>query len=83
MDRAQEGVVRGRVRVMASVSAPPTTLAELLRSPRYEVLPLDGVEEAVLAHVPQDVTLTVTVSPSRGISTRSISSSACSAPATP
>ncbi len=67
MDRAPEGVVPGRVRVMGSVSAPPTTVAELLRRPRYEVLPLDGVEEAVLAHVPRDVTLTVTVSPSRGL----------------
>jgi methylenetetrahydrofolate reductase (NADPH) len=42
-------------------------VAELLRRPRYEVLPLDGVEEAVLEYVPRDVTLTVTVSPSRGI----------------
>jgi len=41
--------------------------AELLRSPRYEVLPLDGVEEQVLAHVPREVTVTVTVSPSKGL----------------
>jgi len=42
-------------------------VASLLRSPRYEVLPLDGVEEQVLAHVPREVTVTVTVSPSKGL----------------
>jgi methylenetetrahydrofolate reductase (NADPH) len=51
---------------MAAVDA-PTTVTDLLRAPRYEVLPLDGIEESVLEHVPQDVTLTVTVSPSRGL----------------
>lgn len=40
---------------------------ELLASPRYEVLPFAGVEETVLEHVPLDVTLTVTVSPRKGI----------------
>jgi len=39
----------------------------LLERPRYEILPLDGVEEKVLAHVPRDVKLTVTASPSRGL----------------
>lgn len=47
--------------------AAAATVAELLRRPRYEVLPLAGVEEEVLAHVPRDVKLTVTVSPSRGL----------------
>ncbi len=46
---------------------PDDRVAELLARPRYEVLPLDGIEEAVLEHVPRDVTLTVTVSPSRGL----------------
>jgi methylenetetrahydrofolate reductase (NADPH) len=50
-----------------AATASPATVAELLRRPRYEVLPLDGVDEAVLAHVPHDVPLTVTVSPSRGL----------------
>lgn len=40
---------------------------ELLRRPRYEVLPLEGIEEQVLAHVPRDVTVTVTVSPTKGL----------------
>src|SRR4029453_381902 len=35
--------------------------------PRYEVLPLDGIEELVLAHVPRSVKVTVTASPSRGL----------------
>jgi methylenetetrahydrofolate reductase (NADH) len=42
-------------------------VAELLAHPRYEVLPFGGVEDAVLEHVPAEVTLTVTVSPRKGI----------------
>ena len=42
-------------------------LAERLRQPRYEVLPLEGVEEAVLGHVPKEVTVTVTASPGKGL----------------
>lgn len=40
---------------------------ELLRRPRYEVLPLDGIEAQVLEHVPHEVTVTVTVSPTKGL----------------
>jgi methylenetetrahydrofolate reductase (NADPH) len=42
-------------------------LAERLRHPRYEVLPLEGIEAAVVAHVPKEVTVTVTASPRRGL----------------
>jgi methylenetetrahydrofolate reductase (NADPH) len=42
-------------------------LVAFLRSPRYEVLPTDDVEERVLATVPREVTMTVTASPRRGI----------------
>ncbi len=42
-------------------------LTELLRASRYEVIPLTGVEEQVLEHVPRDVTLTVTASPVKGL----------------
>ena len=42
-------------------------VAELLARPRYEVLPFGSVEDAVLEHVPTEVTLTVTVSPRKGI----------------
>jgi methylenetetrahydrofolate reductase (NADPH) len=34
---------------------------------RYEVLPVDGIDEQVVEHVPHDVTLTVTASPARGL----------------
>jgi methylenetetrahydrofolate reductase (NADPH) len=53
---------------MATVEATQDTrLVELLRGSRYEVLPLDGVEEQVLAHVPRDLTMTVTASPTKGL----------------
>lgn len=39
----------------------------LLTRPRYEVIPLDGVDEAIVDHVPKELKLTVTASPRRGI----------------
>jgi methylenetetrahydrofolate reductase (NADPH) len=42
-------------------------VAEALRRPRYEVIPLRGVEDQVVEHVPKDVKVTVTASPSKGI----------------
>jgi methylenetetrahydrofolate reductase (NADPH) len=42
-------------------------LVELLRHPRYEVFPLEGIEEEVAAHVPHDLKVTITCSPTRGI----------------
>jgi methylenetetrahydrofolate reductase (NADPH) len=39
----------------------------LLAKPRYEILPLDGIEEQVLAHVPREVKITVTASPAKGL----------------
>lgn len=42
-------------------------LIELLRRPRYEVFPLEGIEDEVVEHVPTDVKVTVTSSPKRGI----------------
>ena len=43
------------------------TLAGFLRAPRYEVLPTEDVEGLVLAHVPKEVTITITASPRRGM----------------
>jgi methylenetetrahydrofolate reductase (NADH) len=43
------------------------TVAEALRWPRYEVIPLQGTEEQVARHVPRDVKVTVTASPKKGI----------------
>jgi methylenetetrahydrofolate reductase (NADPH) len=42
-------------------------VVEALRRPRYEVIPLQGADEQVLEHVPKDVKLTVTASPSKGL----------------
>lgn len=42
-------------------------VAKLLCNVRYEVFPLEGVEEAVLEHVPKNIELTVTASPNKGI----------------
>jgi methylenetetrahydrofolate reductase (NADH) len=54
---------------MATTAAPTTAgvLADLLARSRYEVIPLAGVEEKVLEHVPRDVTITVTASPVKGL----------------
>jgi methylenetetrahydrofolate reductase (NADPH) len=42
-------------------------LITALERPRYEVLPLDGVAEQVLRHVPHAIKITITASPSRGL----------------
>ena len=42
-------------------------LADILRRSRFEVLPLEGVEAEVLAHLDRTVTVTVTASPNRGL----------------
>ena len=43
------------------------SLVGLLRAPRYEVLPTEDVESLVTAHVPPEVTITITASPRRGM----------------
>ena len=58
---------------MAQVRSPerPTaadgSLLDRLKRPRYEILPLNGIEDAVARHVPAEVKLTITASPSRGL----------------
>lgn len=42
-------------------------MISLLEHPRYEILPVDGIEEQVLAHVPREVKVTVTASPVKGL----------------
>jgi methylenetetrahydrofolate reductase (NADH) len=44
-----------------------SALIALLNRPRFEVLPLPGIEEAVLAHLPREGRVTVTASPRRGL----------------
>ena len=43
------------------------TMVRLLEQSRYEVLPTASTEDKVLAHVPRDVAVTVTASPSKGL----------------
>ena len=52
---------------MKPLRARGLTLAELLHTPRYEVLPTDNAAELVAAYVPREVTITVTASPRRGM----------------
>ena len=42
-------------------------LIEAVKHPRYEVLPLEGAADDVVAHVPPQVKVTVTASPTRGL----------------
>ncbi len=51
----------------ATATDASTALAERLRRPRYEILPLDGIEEQVLAHLGTEVRVTVTASPRKGL----------------
>src|SRR5512133_3437098 len=50
-----------------SADTRPADLARLLRSARFEVIPLEGIEDEVLAHLGKDVKVTVTASPRRGL----------------
>jgi methylenetetrahydrofolate reductase (NADPH) len=43
------------------------SVADLLRSSRFELLPLDGIEEQVLEHLATDTKVTVTASPKKGL----------------
>lgn len=52
---------------MRTESVGQTGLTGFLRTPRYEVLPTEDVEGLVLAHVPNEVRITVTASPRRGM----------------
>ncbi len=42
-------------------------VAQLLQRSRFEILPLAGIEAEVLAHVPREVPLTITASPTKGL----------------
>jgi methylenetetrahydrofolate reductase (NADPH) len=44
-----------------------TSVADLLRNSRFELLPLDGIEEQVLEHLGTDTKVTVTASPRKGL----------------
>jgi methylenetetrahydrofolate reductase (NADPH) len=59
--------------VEAGAETPPAkdsgapTVADLLRRSRFEVLPLDGIEQEVRANLATDVKVTVTASPRKGL----------------
>ncbi|QIN81864.1 5,10-methylenetetrahydrofolate reductase [Rubrobacter tropicus] len=42
-------------------------LVGALRRPRYEVIPLPGIEDGVVEHVPKHIKITVTASPRKGL----------------
>src|SRR6476661_1458584 len=48
-------------------TAVDAALVASLKRPRYEILPLDGVEDEVVRHIPAEVKLTITASPSKGM----------------
>jgi methylenetetrahydrofolate reductase (NADPH) len=48
-------------------SPPAHPLVAALRRPRYEILPLDRVEDEVVAHLPPGSKVTLTASPAKGI----------------
>ena len=52
---------------MRNKTAVATTTIRLLENARYEVLPTATIEDKLLEHVPVDLTLTVTASPSKGL----------------
>src|SRR5829696_249013 len=52
---------------MATERQPIERLAEALRHPRYEVIPLEGTAEQVLEYIPKEAKLTVTASPHKGM----------------
>ncbi|GAA1125924.1 methylenetetrahydrofolate reductase [Nocardioides aquiterrae] len=52
---------------MRNKASTAQTMVRLLEHSRYEVLPTATTEDKVLAHVPRDVTVTVTASPSKGL----------------
>jgi methylenetetrahydrofolate reductase (NADPH) len=46
---------------------PSGALLAALECPRYEILPLTGITDDVLAHVPPEIKITVTASPNSGL----------------
>ena len=44
-----------------------SSVAQLLARSRFEILPLDGIEDQVREHLPKDVKVTVTASPRKGL----------------
>ena len=60
-------VVSARPRRLRLDAASREALSRFLTHPRYEILPTDEAGSLVTAHVPHEVTITITASPKRGI----------------
>lgn len=56
-----------QVRSPEQRTAADASLLDRLTRPRYEILPLDGIEDAVARHVAPEIKLTITASPSSGL----------------
>ena len=66
------GAAAAKEAVAASAPGPGAarrgpSVADLLRNSRFELLPLDGIEEQVREHLATDVKVTVTASPRKGL----------------
>jgi methylenetetrahydrofolate reductase (NADPH) len=66
-DPAASGPSAGPAHTREQPAASGSSLLAVLQRPRYEVLPLDGVAEEVVAHLPPGSKVTLTASPSRGL----------------
>ena len=64
---AARGAERSGADPPGAASSGARTVADLLRASRFEILPLDGIEDQVLAHLPKDAKVTVTASPRKGL----------------
>jgi methylenetetrahydrofolate reductase (NADPH) len=62
---SKTGAPRGSAGSPGAASASP--LLDALQRPRYEILPLDGVADEVVAHLPKGSKVTLTASPSKGL----------------
>ncbi len=60
-------MIMTQVRSPQRPTAAGASLLAWLKRPRYEILPLNGIEDGVARHVPPEVKLTITSSPSRGL----------------
>jgi methylenetetrahydrofolate reductase (NADPH) len=63
-----EAAATGRAgREAAATGRAAPALADLLRRPRFEILPLAGIEDQVREHLTADVKVTITASPRKGL----------------
>jgi methylenetetrahydrofolate reductase (NADPH) len=64
---AEQAAATGAEDAAGGRRADPRVVADLLRRSRFELLPLDGIEEQVREHLATDTKVTVTASPRKGL----------------